>query len=129
MSARRLDPAAVLFAATLVIAGACASIVAIEACTPAQDATWASIEKTVLADIENGSALTVIEAAVVAIDPAAGTVVGLVDQIIVEAIQLLEDTGALPVDAGTSVAEAIKGQAMAKMGEAKADAALLRSRQ
>lgn len=119
MSARRLDPAAVLFAATLIIAGACASTVAIEACAPAQDATWASIEKTVLAAIENGSALTVIEAAVVAIDPAAGAVAGLVDQIIVDAITYLEDTGALPVLDGGSVAESIKGQAMAKMAAGK----------
>lgn len=91
------------------------------ACTPAESATWVSIEKTVLADIENGSALSVIEAAVVAIDPAAGAVAGLVDQIIVEAIQLLEDTGALPVEAGaTTQAEAVKGQAMAKMAAVRA---------
>jgi hypothetical protein len=89
---------------------------AVESCTPAQSATWAQIEQTVLADVENGSALSVIEAAVVAIDPAAAAVAGLVDQIIVEAIDLAEDTGALPVvDGGASYAKTVKGQAMAKM--------------
>ena len=119
---RRLDPPAILFGLVLVITGVSGAFVAAGAsqgCAPAQSATWAQIEQLVLADVENGSALSVIEAAVVAIDPAAAGVAGLVDQIIVDAITYLEDTGALPVLDGGSVAENIKGQAMAKMAAVK----------
>ena len=62
------------------------------ACTPAQEAVWAQVESTVLADLTSQQTLAFIEAAVAALVPD-GTDVDLV---ITDAITFLHDTGALP---------------------------------
>jgi|SRR5580700_4315071 hypothetical protein len=92
---------------------------AVEACTPAQSAAWASVEQAIARNYMQ--VLSVLEAAVIAVDPPAATVAGLVDQLIVDGIQLLMDTGAWTDDAGAGVAWAldIQAQASAKVAAAK----------
>ena len=95
------------------------SLAALIACTPAQSAMWAQIEQTVLTDLENGSALSAIEAAVVAIDPAAASVAGLVDTIIQDAIAFLVDSGALPTPASKVRARGLQTELVGKIGAHK----------
>jgi hypothetical protein len=104
-----------LFGALAVIVGVGAvgigSTVSIEACTPAQSAEVKSFEKVILANIDQ--TLPIVESAVVAFDPALAPFAGDVDAVIVDTIQLLEDSGLLG-DAGAGNAEALKSQAAAK---------------
>jgi|SRR5580658_5623533 hypothetical protein len=87
-------------------------------CTPAQSATWSQIEATVLADVENGTALSAIESAVIAIDPSLAGVAGLVDTVIQDAITFLVDSGALPSTAKPH-ALALQGEIAGKLGSHK----------
>lgn len=68
-------------------------------CSQPASPVWAQLEQTILADVENGSALAAIESAVVAIDPALASTVGLVDTVIQDVITFLVDEGALPAAA------------------------------
>ena len=107
-------------------AGASGALIAggasVEACTPAQSAMWSTVEQAISANY--GAVLSVIEAAVIAVDPGAAAVVGLVDQLIVDGIQLLMDSGAWQDDAGAGVAWAkdIQAQAAAQAIAARAAA-------
>jgi hypothetical protein len=82
---------------------------------------WSTVEQAISANY--GAVLSVIEAAVIAVDPGAAAVVGLVDQLIVDGIQLLMDSGAWQ-DAGAGVAWAkdIQAQAAAQAIAARAAA-------
>jgi hypothetical protein len=73
-------------------------------CTPAQNAAWSQIEKVVLADIENGTALSAIESTVEQIYPPAAGDAQLADVIIQAAIDLLEATGAIPTPSTANLA-------------------------
>jgi hypothetical protein len=83
---------------------------------------WSTVEQAISANY--GAVLSVIEAAVIAVDPGAAAVVGLVDRLIVDGIQLLMDSGAWQDDAGAGVAWAkdIQAQAAAKAIAARAAA-------
>lgn len=76
------------------------------------------IGDTVLKDVENGSALSTIEGAVVAIDPALAGVAGAVDAIIQEVIDLLEKEGVIPQE-NVAAADAVKMQAAVKVEAVK----------
>jgi hypothetical protein len=58
-----------------------------------------TIEKTILVDIENGQALSFVEAAVIALDPALANDMTAVDSLIQAAVVVLETTGVIPVEA------------------------------
>jgi hypothetical protein len=84
------------------------------ACTPAQSAVWSQIEQTVLIDVENGSALSAIEAAVVALDPSLAGDAAEADRAIQAAIEFLESVGAIPKES-VPYAESLKLQAALKL--------------
>jgi hypothetical protein len=84
------------------------------ACTPAQSAVWSQIEQTVLVDVENGSALSAIEAAVVALDPSLAGDAAAADRAIQAAIEFLESVGAIPKES-MPYAESLKLQAALKL--------------
>jgi hypothetical protein len=84
------------------------------ACTPAQSAVWSQIEQTVLIDVENGSALSAIEAAVVALDPSLAGDAAAADRAIQAAIEFLESVGAIPKES-VPYAESLKLQAALKL--------------
>jgi hypothetical protein len=89
---------------------------------------WQQIETTVETDIENGMALSAIEAVVVSIDPALATVAGAADAIIQDVINYLEANGTL-TPAQVTNAESVKAQIKAKLAAlSAADRALLRDR-
>lgn len=110
-------PAAMLWAMGALLAGFVA-LRLLTACTPATAPMWQDIEKTIEADLENGTALSAIEAAVVAIDPALANDAAAVDGLIQAAIVVLETTGVLP-SVTLPHAEAVRLEA-----SKKADAAL-----
>jgi hypothetical protein len=90
-----------------------ASILCIAACTPAQSAVWSQVEQTVLADLENGKVLTLIEQDVAALAPSIAGDAAAIDAVIQEAINLLEGLGAIPVVAqptSTAVKMALKAK-------------------
>jgi len=80
--------------------------------------TWSKIESTILTDIENGEALSAIEAAVVAIDPSLASDAQGVDAIIQAAIDFLETVGAIP-KANAIWADSVKAGAQVKVEAAK----------
>jgi hypothetical protein len=83
-------------------------------CAGASSPVWTSIENTVLADLENNVILSVIETAVVAIDPALAGIAGAVDTAIQNAIAYLESVGAIPVAAVAHTTE-VKAQLSKKI--------------
>lgn len=91
------------------------AIVLSVACTPAETATFTSVEQTVLTALENGTALALIETEVKSLVPAGADV----DAIINEAITLLHDLGVLPPNV-EPVASAVQTEAVAKVAAHKA---------
>lgn len=83
------------------------------ACSPADAPVWSEVEKTILNLLNSQAALSVIEAAVDAIDPALAGDVAATDAAIQAAITYLESIGAIPIPA-MSYAESIRGQIAAK---------------
>ena len=63
-------------------------------CTPAQQADITKVEQTILTDLENGTVLSDIEAAVRALVPQGADV----DVIINDAITLMHDLGIIPAN-------------------------------
>jgi hypothetical protein len=83
-------------------------------CTPAQSAAWSSIENAVLQQLQPGSVLSTIEAAVIPFLPAAVAAdVAAVDDIIDAAIVFLEKVGAL-TPAQQAAATSIHGEIAVK---------------
>jgi len=90
----------------------------VSGCTPAQSAMWSTLAQTVLKDVENGVVFSAIESAVEALDPAIAGDVAAVDNLIMDVIQYLEDTGAIP-QPNLAYAESIKTQAHTKAATKK----------
>jgi hypothetical protein len=83
-------------------------------CTPAQSAVWTQVEQTVLNLLTSQAALSVLESAVDALDPALAGDVAATDAAIQAAIAFLESVGAIPTPA-LAYAETVKSQIAAKV--------------
>jgi hypothetical protein len=93
------------------------------ACAGCASSVWQQLEQTILADVENGSALSAIESFVAGLFPnLAGNLVAI-DSIIQDIIDELVQTGVLP-PASLPNAMALQGQLKAKLDGAKKSGAL-----